>query len=118
MKHQEKTIDFLELPFASSVDLARAKHFFTGVFGWVFKDWGDDYADTADSGLGFGLNADSGHRSSKPLVVIYAANLEEVQAKVLAHGGTLVRPIFSFPGGRRFHFQDPTGNELAVWSDQ
>ena len=118
MKHQEKTFNFLELPLGSPDDLSRTKQFFTSVFGWVFKDWGGDYADTTDSSLGCGLNADPAHRSSMPLAVIYAANLEEMLAKVLAHGGTLVRPIFSFPGGRRFHFQDPAGNELAVWSDQ
>ena len=88
-----------------------------GTAGWSYKDWGDNYADTSDSGLGSGLNADPGHQPSQPLAVIYTSDLEEMRKKILSSKGLITRDIFSFPGGRRFHFKDPCGNELAVWSD-
>ncbi len=116
-KRQTNTIDFVELPADGVDDLHRAKAFYATVFGWSFKNWGDDYCDTRDSGLGSGINADPEHKPSHPLVVIYAADLTAARAKVVAAQGTITRDIFQFPGGRRFHFLDPAGNELAVWSD-
>jgi predicted enzyme related to lactoylglutathione lyase len=111
-------IDFIEFP-AQSVDaLAQAKSFYTEAFGWVFKDWGDDYADTTSSGVSCGFNADPQHRPGSPLVVIYVSDLQQAYDKIKAAGGRITRDIFSFPGGRRFHFKDPGGNELAVWTDQ
>ncbi len=88
------------------------------LFGWAFKDWGDDYADTTSSGAGSGFNADPEHRRTKPLVVIYAPDLDAAHDKVVAAGGKVTKEVFSFPGGKRFHFTDPCGNELAVWSDR
>ncbi|TKR33351.1 VOC family protein [Luteimonas gilva] len=117
MAGRENRIDFIEFPAASETDVARASEFYRTVFGWRWQDWGDDYADTRDSGLGAGLNADPAHRPGAPLAVIYASRLEEARDKAIAAGGALIRDIFSFPGGRRFHFRDPAGNELAVWSD-
>lgn len=112
-------IDFIEFPAMNPESLARAKAFYAAAFGWSFKDWGEDYVDTASSGLGCGFNADPEHRpDGKPLVVIYAADLPAMLVKVVASGGRITKEIFSFPGGRRFHFQDPSGNDLAVWSDQ
>jgi uncharacterized protein len=111
-------IDFIELPAENVGCLNKAKDFYEGVFEWSYKDWGDDYADTQSSGLSSGINADPSHRPGYPLVVIYASDLEDVREKVVASGGVITREVFSFPGGRRFHFTDPAGNELAVWSDK
>lgn len=115
---QTNTIDFLEFPAKDVEALAEAKAFYAGVFGWKFKDWGDDYSDTQSSGLGSGFNADPAHRPSAPLAVIYSDDLESVYFSVKSAGGKISREIFEFPGGRRFHFFDPAGNELAVWSDR
>ena len=105
----DRRIDYIELP---ARDMAAAKRFYSSAFGWSYKDWGDDYADTFDGRLGSGLRHDD---AGTPLVVIFAADLEGARKRVLEAGGVLVRDIFSFPGGRRFHFRDPSGNELAVW---
>lgn len=110
-------IDYVEFPVPSSSALMSSKTFFTDVFGWSYKSWGDDYADTAESGVGSGLNADPANRPSKPLVVVYTNDLVAMRAKVIAAGGTITRDTFSFPGGSRFHFREPGGNELAVWSE-
>lgn len=118
MSRQSNHIDFVEFPVGSVAGLAAAKSFYGRVFGWSFEDWGDDYADTTGSGLGSGFNADPEHRSSRALVVIYSKDLELARSKVLAAGGKVTKDIFSFPGGRRFHFTDPASNELAVWSDE
>jgi uncharacterized protein len=118
MTRRNNCIDFVEFPSKSVKDLAQSKHFFSSVFGWSYDDWGDDYADTKDSGVGTGINADPSHRPSHPLAVIYTADLEAVRAKVVEGRGRITRDIFPFPGGRRFHFKDPSGNELAVWSDK
>ena len=117
-KHVSNHIDFLELPARSVGELARTKAFFAAVFGWSFQDYGPDYADITNAGLGSGINADAEHRPAHALAVVYTAELEAARARVVEAGGTITRDIFAFPGGRRFHFQDPAGNELAVWSDQ
>ena len=116
MNTHEK-INYIELP---SRDLAATKTFYSDVFGWAFTDYGPEYAAFDHAGLDGGffqadMNASTANGSA--LVVIYSKNLEQTQAKVEGAGGVIVKPIFSFPGGRRFHFTDPTGNELAVWSD-
>jgi predicted enzyme related to lactoylglutathione lyase len=110
-------IDYVE--FAGGGDLAAAKAFYRAAFGWAFTDYGPTYAafGTAEAGLDGGFRADAHEAPGAPLVVLYAHDLEAMAARVQAAGGTIVRPIFSFPGGRRFHFRDPTGNELAVWSE-
>jgi predicted enzyme related to lactoylglutathione lyase len=115
---QANQIDLIELPATSAQALAKAKAFYADTFGWSFNDYGDDYADTQSSGVTVGFNADSSHRPAKPLAVIYAADLAATRAKVLAAGGTITMETFSFPGGKRFHFTDPCGNELAAWSDR
>jgi len=115
---RENRIDFIEFPANSIGDLQQSKEFYKTVFGWSYKDWGDDYSDTKESGLGSGINADPSHRSQHPLAVIYAADLESVRAQVVVCNGKITRDIFAFPGGRRFNFEDPSGNELAVWSDK
>ncbi len=102
-------------------DLQATKAFFTDAFGWSFTDYGPDYAAFTGEGLDGGffkseLSASTDRGSA--LIVFYSESLGKTLEKVEASGGTIVRPIFSFPGGRRFHFTEPSGNELAVWSDR
>lgn len=107
-------IDLIEFPVKSAKELAQTKEFFTHVFGWNYTDWGDDYSDTTDSGANSGVNADNG--SSMPLTVVYSEDLEKTKEAVIKNGGKIIVDTYSFPGGRRFHFTEPNGNELAVWS--
>lgn len=118
MPKSANQIDFVEFPAASTTAVAEAKSFYGEVFGWSFQEWGDDYIDTKDSGLGSGFNADRAHRPTHPLVVVYSDDLAAALARVVAAGGKVTKDTFAFPGGRRFHFRDPAGNELAVWSDR
>lgn len=110
----DRRIDYVEFPVA---DLPEAKRFYAAAFGWPFTDYGDDYASFEDGRLAGGMTSDP-DRSKAPLVVLYATNLEATLDRVAASGGRILKPIFAFPGGRRFHFADPAGNELAVWSDK
>ena len=110
-------IDYVEIGAKNAGDYARTKAFFETAFGWTYTDYGPDYCDTKSSGIGSGINGDPDHRTLHPLPVIHVEDLEAAQAKVTEAGGIVTRAIFSFPGGRRFHFQDPSGNELAVWSE-
>lgn len=107
-------LDYLELP-ARGGTLDRVKSFYSAAFGWAFTDYGPTYSAFAE-GLDGGFDADP-EAVAKPLPVLYATDLERTLAAVEAAGGTILRPIYPFPGGRRFHFSDPAGNELAVWSD-
>lgn len=107
-------IDLIEFPAKSSEGLKETKQFFTDVFGWKYTDWGDDYSDTTDSGASSGVNADGG--ASMPLTVIYSEDLDATKAKIVQSGGKIIVDTYSFPGGKRFHFTEPNGNELAVWS--
>jgi uncharacterized protein len=115
---RENRFDFIEFPAGSIHDLHQSKNFYETVFGWSYQDWGDDYSDTKDSGLGSGINADPSHRSHHPLAVIYTTDLESIRTRIIAGNGKITREIFAFPGGRRFSFEDPSGNEVAVWSDK
>lgn len=108
-------IDYIELPANSAEDLAKAKGFYSSVFGWEYQNWGDDYADTKSSGVGSGINADG--PSKAPFVVIHVADITAAYDSVTAAGGVITKEVFSFPGGQRFHFEDPAGNELAAWSE-
>ena len=110
---EDGKIDYVELPGG---DLIATKRFYEAAFGWGFTDYGPSYA-AFEQGLDGGFDADAANQSEKPLVVLYAHDLEAMLAKVQAAGGAVLKPIYSFPGGRRFHFRDPSGNELAVWSE-
>jgi len=112
---KDKRIDYIELP---TVDLIEAKRFYGDVFGWTFVDYGPDYTSFNDGRLDGGFRKEPRVQSGGPLVIIYAIALEDIREKVKSSGGTIVQDIFEFPGGRRFHFNDPSGNELAVWSDK
>jgi hypothetical protein len=104
-------IAYVELP---SQDVAVSKQFYGSLFGWGFQDFGPDYAAFSDAAVEGGFNGDSQGRTKAPLIVLDTDDLESMYEKVKAAGGTITLPIFSFPGGRRFHFTDPSGNELAV----
>ena len=108
-------IDYLELP-AIGATLDRTKAFYSRAFGWTFTDYGPTYA-AFNEGLDGGFHAEATEAPAAPLPVLYAEDLEACLDAVKAAGGTIVRPIYSFPGGRRFHFRDPAANELAVWSE-
>ena len=112
-----KKVHYVELP---SSNLSATKTFFTTVFGWSFKDFGEEYsAFTSDGGSGGFYQSDLCSETAKgaALVVLYHDNLETVLKQVTTHGGKISKEIFAFPGGRRFHFTEPSGNEFAVWSD-
>jgi predicted enzyme related to lactoylglutathione lyase len=110
----DRRIDYIEFPVKS---VPEAKRFYGNAFGWSFEDYGPDYASFSDGRLSGGFQTAANVRTGGPLVVIYAADLEGAEHKVQQAGGKIVKPIFIFPGGRRFHFTDPSGHELAVWSE-
>ena len=106
-------LDYLEFPTA---DLGTVKAFYGAAFGWTFQDYGPTYA-AFNEGLDGGFDADPADRSKAPLPVLYATDLEAMQTRIEAAGGVILKPIYAFPGGRRFHFRDPAGNELGAWSE-
>ena len=107
---EDGKIGYLELPAG---DIGPLKAFYGNAFGWTFTDYGPTYA-AFNEGLDGGFQADASEGLTKPLPVLHAKDLEAMEDKIRAAGGVILRPIFSFPGGRRFHFTDPSGNELAV----
>lgn len=109
-------IDLIEFPAKDASEAKTVTEFFSTVFGWKYKDWGSVYSDTADSGLQSGVIA-TDDRPTMPFAVIYADDLDSMKSKIIKAGGKITRDIYPFPGGRRFHFTDPAGNELAVWSE-
>ena len=118
-EHRHHAIDYVEL---TVTDLAEAKRFYADAFGWEFNDYGVDYAGIRDgsgasaSEVG-GLRAGTEVRPGGPLVLLYSADLDQTLAAVTSAGGRVVDGPYGFPGGRRFHFQDTSGNELGVWSE-
>ena len=114
-QQHDRRIDYIEFP---ATDIQATKRFYEQVFGWEFTDYGPDYTSFADGRLTGGLRKVDSHTKGGALVVIYVVDLEQAQRVVIEAGGTIVREPFEFPGGRRFHFADPSGNELAVWSEQ
>jgi uncharacterized protein len=118
LKQADQKIDYIELP-AANFDAIEA--FYALAFGWTFTSYGDEYHAFNDGQLDGGFYKSdlvSSTSTGAALVVIYAEDLEATCERVVASGGRVCREIFSFPGGRRFHFLDPHGNELAVWSAQ
>lgn len=113
---QKARVDYVELPSATAHELTRA--FYAKAFGWAFTDYGPDYAAMTTGDVDVGLNGQPDEALAAPLPVIRVADLEAAFDSVTTAGGTIARPIFAFPGGRRFHFIDPGGNELAVWSER
>ena len=113
---QTGKLDYIEMP-ATRGRLDHVKAFYSSAFSWTFTDYGPTYSAFSE-GLDGGFDADAKEGVAIPLPVIYSERLEETFRLVSEAGGTISRPIFSFPGGRRFHFRDPAGNELAVWSEK
>ncbi|WP_019904890.1 VOC family protein [Methylobacterium sp. 77] len=111
---QDGKLDYLELPGGA---IEAVKTFYGAAFGWTFTDYGPRYA-AFDEGLEGGFDADEAKATRAPLPVLYAHDLEAMLARVESAGGTILAPIYAFPGGRRFHFRDPAGTELAVWSER
>lgn len=116
MSHQHEKINYVEYP---ARDIVATKRFFSEVFGWVFTDFGPDYTAFDHQGLEGGFykselksNSDQG----AALIVFYSDDLTHTYEKITSHGGTIKTEIFDFPGGKRFHFTCPSGNEFAVWS--
>jgi uncharacterized protein len=119
MDHRAETILRLDYVEFATPDIGAAKRFYAAVFGWTFTDYGPDYTSFADGRLSGGFRADANAPAkTNPLIVIFAAGLERAQEAVLSAGGKIVVTTHEFPGGRRFHFTDPNGLELAVWSDR
>ena len=115
-KHHK--INYIEIPVK---EVAASKQFFCKVFGWQFVDYGEDYACIVEAGIDGGLFKSDGTVSTDQgsvLLVIYSADLAASQSAIEQAGGKIIKPIFSFPGGRRFHFSDPNLNEYALWSDK
>ncbi len=108
-------IDYVELPSATAHELTRS--FYAKAFGWEFTNYGPDYSATTNGTVDLGLNGQPDEALSAPLPVVRVDNLEQAFDAVGAAGGIIAKPIYAFPGGRRFHFVDPSGSELAVWSD-
>jgi predicted enzyme related to lactoylglutathione lyase len=106
-----KPIVYVELPSQST---AESKQFYGSLFGWSFQDFGPEYSAFHDAGLEGGFHAGTDGRPKAPLLVLLTDDLEAMLAQISAAGGTITVPIFAFPGGRRFHFTDPAGNELAL----
>ena len=109
----EKQIDYIEVPAS---DIEKTKTFYHSVFGWEFTDYGPDYTSFHDGRMAGGFSKDL-PAGKGVLLVLYSSDLDAIQQNILAAGGRIVKDTFSFPGGRRFHFSDPNGNELAVWSE-
>lgn len=115
--HAHEKINYVELP---ARNLEAVKAFFTQVFNWSFTDYGPEYTAFSNAGLDGGFfKSDQAATTANgsALVVCYSDELEATQAKIEGAGGRIIKPIFAFPGGRRFHFADPNGNEWAVWTE-
>jgi uncharacterized protein len=109
-------LNYVEFP---ARDLPRTRAFFGAAFGWEFEEFGPDYCAFTGQGLDGGFYRSelySSTRNGSALLVFYSDDLEATQARVEQAGGRIEKPIFEFPGGRRFHFSEPSGNEFAVWS--
>ena len=111
----EHQVDYVEIPVT---DLERTREFFSSLFGWSFQAWGDDYMSFNDGRLDGGFRRSSeAAPSNGVLLVFFSRDLERDLQRVEGLGGMISQEIFSFPGGRRFHFVDPAGNEYAMWSE-
>ena len=117
MAHTHHAIDYIELNVS---DLAAAKEFYAAAFGWAFNDYGPEYSGIRSpdgEGEVGGLNPAREPSRGGPLVLLFSADLDATVAAVEAAGGKVLEGPYEFPGGRRFHFTDPSGNELGVWSE-
>ncbi|MGB5344749.1 MAG: VOC family protein [Woeseia sp.] len=110
----ENRIDYIEIPVS---DPASAREFFTALFGWEFQEWGPDYLSFSDGRLDGGLcRAATPAPATGVLLIFYSEDLERDVDRITELGGKISRQTYDFPGGRRFHFTDPVGNEYAMWT--
>ena len=112
--NQDRTIDYIEFNVS---DMERTKAFYAKALGWTFTDYGPTYCEFSDGWMKGGFDASLPVKTGGPLVVLYGLDLAKIQADIELAGGRITKPIYEFPGGRRFHFTDPDGYELAVWSE-
>ena len=112
---EDNHINYVEF---KAKDLEEIKEFYIKAFGWTFTDYGPTYTAFSNSGLEGGFEKSEDEIINGALVVLYHENLESIKDAVIESKGRISKDIFSFPGGRRFHFVDPAGNELAIWSDK
>jgi len=116
MTSNHHKFNYIELP---AIDLVLMKTFYGKAFGWTFVDYGETYAAIQGAGIDGGFDADSNHDpvgGNGALVILYSDDLEQSLEDVKTAGGSISVAPFDFPGGRRFHFTDPSGNELAIWT--
>lgn len=112
---QEQRIDYVEIPVT---DPSQARDFFAALFGWTFEDWGPDYVSFNDGRIDGGLRrSDEPAPSSGVLIIFFSEDLERDRDRVVELGASISQDIFDFPGGRRFHFVEPSGTEFAIWSE-
>lgn len=109
----DRQIDYIEFRVH---DIAKTKAFYGGAFGWKFKDYGPDYCEFQDGRLTGGFTTEGAPQPGGPLIILYGDDLPGLQKKIQQSGGRISRPTYGFPGGERFHFVDPNGYELAVWT--
>jgi len=116
MANKNNSINYIELPMIKN---SETKKFYQQVFEWEFTDWGPDYISFSGANIDGGFNGVGDAEISRPgvLVVLYAKDLDKKLEEVIQAGGEISKPTFEFPGGKRFHFLDPNGNELAIWSE-
>ncbi len=114
VSREDCCINYIEFNVA---DIARSKDFYGKAFGWTFTDYGPNYCEFSDGNMKGGFSGDGPVTTGGPLVVLYGADLPALLNRIKAVGGKIVKPIFEFPGGLRFHFTDPDSYELAVWTE-
>ncbi|WP_299664554.1 VOC family protein [uncultured Ruegeria sp.] len=116
MAHIHKAINYIEFPLT---DPTATKKFYTSVFGWEFQEWGPNYLSFSGAGIDGGFNGEDKTPVQQPgvLVILFSHDLEASLVEIKEAGAAIIRDIYSFPGGRRFHFLDPNGNELAIWAE-
>jgi hypothetical protein len=116
MANVDRSINYIEFPL---LDAEATKRFYGSLFGWQFQDWGPNYVSFNGAGVEGGFNGEAGTPVNAPgvLVVLYARDLPAMLEAIRQAGGKILRDIYPFPGGRRFHFADPNGNELAIWTE-
>jgi len=114
--NKHHTINYIELP---STDLTATKDFYSTLFGWSFTDWGPTYSSFDGAGVSGGFDSTGEAKPTKEgtKVILYSQVLEKSRDAIKEYGGEITKDIYSFPGGRRFYFLDPSGNELALWSE-
>ena len=112
--NRDRKIDYVEF---HTTDIAATQQFYDRVFGWEFEDYGPDYTSFKDGRIAGGFMKGNVSPGTGPLIVIYVDDLASTENRVREAGGKITRGTFSFPGGSRFHFTDPSGNELAAWRE-